>query len=91
MSMTSFALVVGIVIAMILLYKYADRWIKRLDPKTVKTVNMVGFVLGVVGGILWYLFAQGIFMIITLVGILLYFLFYGYDRMEEGEDKRDNT
>lgn len=90
MSIASFALVVGIVIAMILLYKYADRWIKRLDPKTVKTVNWVGFVLGVAGGILWYLFAQSIFMIITLVGILLYFLFYGYDRMEEEQDKKEN-
>ncbi|OGP17588.1 MAG: hypothetical protein A2054_02360 [Deltaproteobacteria bacterium GWA2_55_10] len=90
MSFASFALVVGVVIALILLYKYADRWIKRLDPKTVKTVNWVGFVLGVVGGILWYLFAQGIFMIITLVGILLYFLFYGYDKMEEEREKQDN-
>ena len=90
MSFASFAFVVGVVIAIILLYKYADRWIKRLDPKTVKTVNWVGFVLGVVGGILWYLFAQGIFMIITLAGIVLYFLFYGYDRMEEERNKQDN-
>ncbi|HEY4708466.1 MAG TPA: hypothetical protein VII64_13485 [Thermodesulfobacteriota bacterium] len=90
MSLAGFAFVVGVVIAIILLYKYADRWIKRLDPKTVKTVNWVGFVLGVAGGILWYLFAQGIFMIITLVGIVLYFLFYGYDRMEEERNKQDN-
>ena len=90
MSLAGFAFVVGVVIAIILLYKYADRWIRRLDPKTVKTVNWVGFVLGVAGGILWYLFAQGIFMIITLVGIVLYFLFYGYDRMEEERNKQDN-
>jgi len=90
MSLAGFAFVVGVVIAIILLYKYADRWIKRLDPKTVKTVNWVGFVLGVAGGILWYLFAQGIFMIITLAGIVLYFLFYGYDRMEEERNKQDN-
>lgn len=89
MSFSGFAWVVGIVIGMILLYKYADRWIKRLDPKTVKTVNWVGFVVGVVGGILWYLFAQGIFMIITLIGIVMYFLFYGYDKMEEERSNQE--
>ena len=86
MSFYGFFIVVGVVIAMILLYKHADRWIKKMDPKTVKTVNWIGFIAGVVGGVLWYLFAQGIFMIITLAGIVVYFLFYGYDRMEEDED-----
>lgn len=83
MSFSSFFVVVGIVIAMMLLYKHADRWIKKMDPKTVKTINWVGFIMGVVGGVLWYSFAQGIFMIIALIGILLYFLFYGYDKMDE--------
>jgi multisubunit Na+/H+ antiporter MnhB subunit len=83
MSFSGFFVVIGVVIAMILLYKNADKWIKKLDPKTVKTVNWIGFILGVVGGVLWYLFAYGIFMIITLIGIVLYFLFYGYDTMEE--------
>jgi prolipoprotein diacylglyceryltransferase len=86
MSFYGFFIIVGVVIAMILLYKHADRWIKKMDPKTVKTVNWIGFIAGVVGGVLWYLFAQGIFMIITLAGIVVYFLFYGYDRMEEDED-----
>lgn len=87
MSFSSFFVVVGIVIAMMLLYKYADRWIKKMDPKTVKTINWVGFIMGVAGGVLWYSLAQGIFMIITLIGILLYFLFYGYDKIEEeGKD-----
>jgi len=47
-------------------------------------------IIGVVGGVLWYLFAYGIFMIITLIGIVLYFLFYGYDTMEEegGNEKQ---
>ncbi|CAG1066880.1 hypothetical protein BAC1_02519 [uncultured bacterium] len=85
MSFYGFFILVGVVIAMILLYKHADRWIKKMDPKTVKTVNWIGFIAGVVGGVLWYLFAQGIFMIITLAGIVVYFLFYGYDRMEEEE------
>lgn len=83
MSFSGFFIVVGVVIVMVLIYKHADRWIKKMEPKTVKTVNWAGFVLGVAGGILWYLFAYGIFMIITLVGVVLYFLFYGYDKMEE--------
>lgn len=83
MSFSGFLVVIGVVIAMVLLYKNADKWIKKMDPKTVKTVNWIGFIIGVVGGVLWYLFAYGIFMIITLIGIVLYFLFYGYDKMEE--------
>lgn len=88
MSFSGFFVVIGVVIAMILLYKNADKWIKKMDPKTVKTVNWIGFILGVIGGVLWYLFAYGIFMIITLIGIVLYFLFYGYDTMED-EDKNE--
>lgn len=83
MSFSGFFVVIGVVIAMVLLYKNADKWIKKMDPKTVKAVNWIGFIIGVVGGVLWYLFAYGIFMIITLIGIVLYFLFYGYDKMEE--------
>lgn len=89
MSFTGFFVIVGVVIVMMFVYKYADRWVKKMDPKTVKTVNWVGFVMGIAGGTLWYLFAQGIFMIITLIGVVLYFLFYGYDKMEE-EDKKGN-
>ncbi|HBG46330.1 MAG TPA: hypothetical protein DDW94_04995 [Deltaproteobacteria bacterium] len=90
MSFIDFAIVVGIVVAMIIVYKYADRWVKKMDPATVKKLNWAGFIIGVVGGILWYLFAIGIFMIITLVGVVVYFIFYGYDKVEE-EQKDDRT
>ena len=83
MSFSGFLIVIGIVAVMVLLYKHADRWIRKMDPKTVKTVNWTGFIIGIAGGVLWYLFAYGVFMIITLVGVVLYFLFYGYDTMEE--------
>lgn len=83
MTIPGFLAVAGVVLALMLVYKYADRYIKKMDPKTVKTVNWIGFVVGVAGGVLWYAFAQGIFMIITLAGVVIYFLFYGYDRTEE--------
>lgn len=89
MSITGFIVTVGVVISMILVYKYADRWVKKMDPRTVKTLNWIGFIVGVAGGILWYATSNGIFMLITLAGVLAYFLFYGYDSMEEKE-KRDN-
>ncbi|MBE7415600.1 MAG: hypothetical protein HS130_10405 [Deltaproteobacteria bacterium] len=89
MSITGFMITVGVVIAMILVYKYADQWVKKMDPGTVKTLNWIGFIVGVAGGVLWYATANGIFMFITLAGVLFYFLFYGYDSMEEKE-KRGN-
>ena len=86
MSFASFALVVGVVIALILLYKYADRWIKRLDPKTVKTVNWIGFGIALAGGILWYLAKHTAFMYVTFIGVTIYFLFIRYD---SGEGKTE--
>ncbi len=89
MSITGFLVTVGVVIALILVYKFADLWVKKMDPRTVKVVNWIGFIVGVAGGVLWYATSNGVFMFITLAGVLVYFLFYGYDSMEEKE-KRGN-
>jgi len=83
MSFIEFFLVVGVFILMMIGYRVADRYVKKIDPKTVKTVNWIGFVVGVVGGILWYLFANQIYMFITVIGTITYFLFYNYDNAEE--------
>lgn len=83
MSFMDFFVVVGVFILMMVGYRIADRYVKRLKPKTVKTVNWIGFTVGMIGGILWYLFANQVYMFITVIGIIVYFLFYGYDRMEE--------
>jgi hypothetical protein len=83
MSFMDFFVVVGIFILMMVGYRIADRYVKRLQPKTVKTVNWIGFTIGMIGGILWYLFANQVYMFVTILGVIIYFLFYGYDRMEE--------
>lgn len=85
-SFVDFFLVIGILILMMVGYRIADRYVKRLAPRTVKTVNWIGFVMGVVGGILWYAFSNQVYMFITIIGTVTYFLFYDYDKMEEKEE-----
>ncbi len=83
MSITSFLIIIAVFIILMFIYKRADKAIKKMDPKVVKKLNWVGFVIGIAGGIAWYLFHNGIYMLVTLAGVVVYFLFYGYDRMEE--------
>lgn len=83
MSFVEVVVLVAAFIIMMVLYRKADIWVKKLAPKTVKTMNWIGFALGVAGGILWYLSGSGIFMLITFAGVVIYFIFYGYDKMEE--------
>lgn len=87
MSFTDFFVMVGIFIVMMLVYKYADRLVARLKPSTVKTVNWIGFGIGILGGVAWYLFGNALYMYLTLLGVIIYFLFYNYDKMEEKEGK----
>ena len=77
-----------IFIVFMLGYRYADRWVKTLPVKTVKIVNWIGFMIGIIGGLLWYSTQGGAFMFLCLIGIVIYFLFYGYDNMEEEEEEK---
>lgn len=86
-SFTDFFIMVGIFIFLMILFKRSDSFVKRLKPSTVKTLNWIGFILGAVAGVAWYLTSNNIFMLLTFLGIILYFLFYGYDKMEEEEGK----
>ncbi len=90
MNIPQFLVLVGIVVILLFVYKYADKKIVHLNPKTVKTVNWIGFSIGAIGGILWYIFHDPIFMFITVGGVIIYFLFYGYDVMEEEEEKKEH-
>ena len=85
MSMESFFLVAAIFIVFMLIYRYLDRWVNRLPKDTVKTVNRVGFWFALLSGILWYILKDPIYMFLTLAGVVVYFLFYNYDK-EEGKD-----
>ena len=88
MTFTGFYILVGagIFIAIMFLYTYAGRWIKTLKPKTVKTVNWTGFLVAISGGAAWYVLNKSIYMFITLFGVVIYFLFYSYDKMEKKEE-----
>ena len=83
MTIQGFIILAIIFIAILFAYSYADRIIKRLPAQTVKNINWVGFILAVAGGILWYFYKKPLFMFITLLGVIIYFLFYNYDKMEE--------
>ncbi|MBI5492723.1 MAG: hypothetical protein HY893_07305 [Deltaproteobacteria bacterium] len=85
MNLMSFVFLIGLLLAMVFLYRFADRWIKKMDPGTVKKANKAGFIIGVAGGIGWYLLHYSVFMLITVAGVIIYFLFYGYDREESSE------
>lgn len=83
MSFNEFAILIVIFIFIMLLFRVGDKWVKRLKRKTVKTVNWIGFIIGLGGGVLWYYYDNNVYMFITLIGVVTYFLFYGYDTMEE--------
>ncbi|MBI5642056.1 MAG: hypothetical protein HY954_01125 [Deltaproteobacteria bacterium] len=85
MTFTGFLIIIGVFIALMFVYRRADKLIKNMSPGTVKKVNWAGFIIGILGGVAWYLFHEGIYMLVTLIGIVIYFLFYGYDKMESNE------
>ncbi len=91
MELSQFFIIIGIFIALMFVYKFADRYVKRLTPKTIKTINRAGFSAAVVGGIVWYASPSGIITIaaqdITVIGVIIYFIFYDYDKPEESEGR----
>lgn len=85
MPFLEFAILIGVVISLLLIYKYADRYIKRMDPKTIKVVNWIGFGVAIIAGVGWYFYPHGLLMLATLLGVVVYFLFFGYDQVRENE------
>ncbi len=88
MDFGSFMILVPLLILMVILYSKAEGWIRKMDAKTVKTLNWVGFTIAVAGGIAHYFMQDGIFLFIALGGVIIYFTFYNYDKMEEEERKK---
>lgn len=83
MTFIEFFILIGIFIGLLFLYKYAGRFVKQLSPKAVKTVNWTAFAVAVLSGIAWLAFNDSIFMLFTLAGVIVYFLFYNYEAPEE--------
>ncbi len=90
MDAQGFFVVVGLFILLMLVFKYSDRWIKKMSRETAKLINWAGFTVAVFSGIAWYLLGDDIFMFITFAGIITYFVFYGYDKLETKEQRQDN-
>lgn len=86
MALKEFFYLIGVFIALMFAFRYADRWIKSLPRSTAKVVNWIGFAVAAVGGVAWYATDGGIYMLITVAGVIIYFLFYHYDGGEDAED-----
>ena len=71
---------------LVVLFSQAGRFIKKLPSKTIKTINKIGFIIAIAGGILWYLSKHTAFMYVTFIGVTIYFLFIRYD---SGEGKTE--
>ncbi|MBI5562365.1 MAG: hypothetical protein HY894_05885 [Deltaproteobacteria bacterium] len=87
MELKEFFYVVGAFIVIMLIFKFADKWIKSLPPATAKTINWIGLGIAAAGGLAWYAFGSGVYMIITVAGVVIYFLFYHYDDGGKTEGK----
>lgn len=79
MDIKQFIILAGVFIALMFVYKITGRLIKNMEPKTMKIINWSAFVLALLSGIAWYLLDDGIFMILMVLGVVVYFLFYDYD------------
>ncbi|TAN62451.1 hypothetical protein EPN18_04740 [bacterium] len=87
MSVLGLFIILGVFIALIIVYRNAGRFIKKLPPKTVKTVNWIAFTEAALSGVAWFIFNDVIFMFLCFAGVVVYFLFYDYDKTEEPEHK----
>ena len=81
--MQNYILPLIVLAILIVVFWQAGRFIKKLPPKTIKTVNTAGFIIAIGGGILWYLSKHPAFMYLTFIGVTVYFLFMNYDSKEK--------
>ncbi len=88
MNAAGFFVMAGVFIALMLVYKYAEKWIKKIPRKAAKTINWTGFTVATFAGIAWYLTNDDTFMFITLGGVITYFLFFSYDKHGDKEEPK---
>lgn len=87
MSVFGLFILVGVFIALMLVYRASGRWIKQLPASTAKTVHRIAFAVAGLSGVAWFIFNDVIFMFICFAGVVVYFLFYDYDKTEDAENK----
>ncbi len=54
------------------------RYIKKLQPKTIKMLNRISFYLAAGSGILFYIYENQIFMYLLAAFIVSFFMFFNY-------------
>ncbi len=82
MEQKTFYIVVsaGVVLALIIAFIWGKTLIKGISADTAKKFNWFGFVLAIFGGSAWYVVKHPAFMFVTLFGVIIYFLFYDFDK-----------
>ncbi len=68
------------VLALVAAFVWGRTFLKKLGPDTARRLNWAGFVVAIFGGSAWYVVKHPAFMFATLSGVIMYFLFYDYDK-----------
>jgi len=83
MDLKEFFILIGIFMLFMAIYRFAGKAIKKFSAKTLKLINQTAFTTAFLSGLAWYAFSDEIFMLITVAAVVVYFLFYDYDKPEE--------
>lgn len=65
-------------IAMLAAMTFAGRYIRNLQPRTIKLLNKISFYLAAASGISFYIFEKTIFMYLLGAFVVSFFMFYNY-------------
>lgn len=65
-------------IALLAIMFIAGKYIRKLQPRTVKRLNKITFYLAAASGVLQYIYDKPIFMYLLGASIVSFFMFYNY-------------
>lgn len=65
-------------IALLAAMSIAGRYIRKLQPGTIKRINKISFYLAAASGILQYIYDKPIFMYLLIAFIVSFFMFFNY-------------
>lgn len=65
-------------IALLAAMSIAGRYIRKLQPRTIKIINKISFYLAAASGILFYIYEKPIFMYLLGAFIVSFFMFFNY-------------
>lgn len=65
-------------IALLAAMSITGRYIRKLQPGTIKIINKISFYLAAASGILFYIYEKPIFMYLLGAFIVSFFMFFNY-------------